>query len=44
MNNVNKKKTVYKGSAEMWAKMMNSIYGPVCKFKPKDYLNKPAYE
>ena len=33
-----KRKNVYKGSAKNWAAMMNTIYGPKCKFKPSDYM------
>ena len=32
-----KRKVIYKGSAKNWVKMMNKIYGPMCKFTLKDY-------
>lgn len=39
-----KRKTVYIGSGENWAKMMNAIYGPNCKYKPSDYIKIRNYE
>lgn len=40
-----KRKTVYKGSAKNWATMMNTLYGPNCKFKSSEYMlnNSQAY-
>lgn len=32
-----KRKIIYKGSNKNWAKMMNEIYGPHCKFTASDY-------
>ena len=34
-----KRKTIYRGSATNWAKMMNTIFGPNCKFTPSQHNN-----
>ena len=39
-----KRKRIYTGSSVNWAKMMNTIYGPNCKYKPSDYIKLSNYE
>ena len=42
---MNKKhKRIYTGSSANWVKMMNTIYGPNCKYKASDYIKPRNYE
>ena len=32
------RRRIYAGSAVNWARMMNIIYGPNCKFSTRDFI------